>query len=196
MCFAAACVSPAILAGIESGQLGKSLESLVDTAGRMDHLRRVTGLALLYPIIIIVLTAFLFAMVVSVVVPNFNWLNESHFGVLAWLAQWPQAVQIASLVIACVVPLAAAVWWFRSGRLPPGRPSRFGLLAWIPGTRNICRWSQAATFSEMLLLLVESSVPLDHALQLVADAIDDAPMRQRQFKWRIGSSVAKIGAAA
>jgi type II secretory pathway component PulF len=47
-------------------------------------------------------------------------------------------------------------------------------LAWLPGARAVHRWSQAATFSELLLLLVERGVALDHALQLSAEVTDDA----------------------
>ena len=78
-----------IIAGLESGRLGAAIESLVDTASRLEQLRRLTGLALLYPIFILVLACLLFALVITSLIPQFGWLNNSSFGPLAWLSHFP-----------------------------------------------------------------------------------------------------------
>lgn len=166
-----------IVAGIESGHLGSAIESIVDTASRMDQLRRITGVALLYPIVIVVATCLLLAMVIIRVVPQFEWLNHSQFGPLAWLSRWPLSVSLTAIGVPCLVILMAAIWWWRSGRIGGASATRFGLLAWLPGTRAVHRWSQAATFSELLLLMIERGVPLDHALRLAGEATDDVRLR-------------------
>ena len=68
-----------IVAGVESGHLGNAIESLVDTASRMDQLRRITGVSLLYPIVILLATCLLLAMVIIRVVPQFEWLDRFPF---------------------------------------------------------------------------------------------------------------------
>ena len=166
-----------ILAGMESGRLGGAIESLVETATRLDQLRRITGMALLYPIVVATVASLAFALVITRVVPEFDWLNRSHFGPLAWLANFPQAVTVAAIAVPCLVALVAVWWWRRSGKVGGIRPSRFGILDWIPGTRRVRYWNQATTFAELLLLLVESNLPLDHALRLTAEAIDDRRLR-------------------
>ena len=152
----------------------RAVESLVDTASRMDQLRRITGISLIYPIAILVVTCLLLAMVIIQVIPQFAWLGQSHFGPIAWLSRWPRSVLAFAVVTPCVVIFALSIWWWRSGRVGGMFATRFRLLAWLPGARAVHRWSQAATFSELLLLLVERGVALDHALRLSAEAIDDA----------------------
>jgi general secretion pathway protein F len=164
----------AIVAGVESGQLGSALESLVDSASRMDQLRRVTAVAMLYPLVIVVVVSWLLASLVGIVVPSFAWLDQSRYKPLTWLADWPLTTPILASVVPSLVMLAAAVWWWRSGRLGGSRRSRLGLFSVLSGSGRVHRWSQAARFSEMLLLLVERGMPLDVSLRLTAEATDDA----------------------
>lgn len=170
----------AIVAGIESGQLGGALESLVDTATRLDQLRRVTGLALLYPLMVVVVACLLFGLVLTAVIPQFDWLNNAHFGPLAELARSSWAAKAIAFVVPSMVVLLVATWWWRSGRVG-------GVLGWLPGIRRVNRWSQAATFAELLRLLVERRLPLDRALTLAGDAVDNRRMRSaaRQLAARV-----------
>jgi general secretion pathway protein F len=166
-----------MLAGITSGQPGKSIEMLVDSSTRLELIRRVTAIALLYPIIVIAVTSLLFSFVVTSVVPRFDWLNQSHFGPFATLAHWPTTVIVAAFILPAVVVLAVGIWWWRSKRLGGTLSNRFGVLAWLPGARRVCRWDNAASFSETLLLLVENNVPLDQSLRLTAQSSGDAQLR-------------------
>ena len=105
-----------MLAGTLSGQPGKSIEMLVDTARRMQQIRRVTGLALLYPLIVFTVTSLLFGLVVTCIVPSFAWLNHLHFGFITVLSDWP----LASIILAVTLPVLVAsgfiAWWWRSGK--------------------------------------------------------------------------------
>jgi type II secretory pathway component PulF len=178
----------AIVAGIESGELGGALESLVDTASRLDELRRVTGLAVLYPLMVVSIACLLFGLVLSAVIPQFDWLNESHFGPLSELARTPWAVTTIAFVVPSVLVLAAAIWWWRSGSIG-------GALAWLPGVRRVNQWGQAATLAELLRLLVERGLPLDQALTLAGDAVDDRKLRSaaHQLAARVRSGEAAGG---
>jgi type II secretory pathway component PulF len=163
----------AILAGTQSGDLGAALESLVDSATRLDQMRRVTGIAIIYPLLIVIVASVLLAVILSQVVPTFEWLNQPHFGVLTGLARWPLLVPVLALVVPIVVTVMAATWWWRSGRMNQRRSGPFASLAWLSGTGRVYRWSQAATFVELLRLLVERGLPLEQSLRLAGDAIDD-----------------------
>jgi type II secretory pathway component PulF len=165
------------MAGIDSGELAAALESLVESATRLEQLRRVTGVAFLYPLVMLVAACVLLAIVVGLVVPQFAWLNEPHFSAIAWLSRSPLAVPVLAVGVPCIVIALASAWWWRSGRLSGVSSTGLGSLAWMPGARGIRRWSQAATFSELLRLLVERGVPLDRALRLAASATDDTRLR-------------------
>jgi type II secretory pathway component PulF len=153
------------------------LESLVDSATRLDQMRRITGIAILYPLMIVVVVSVLLAVIISQVIPTFEWLNQPHFGVFARLAHWRPLVPILAAIVPCIVTLMAVIWWWRSARVSGGRSARFPSLAWLPGTRRVHRWSQAATFVELLRLLVERDLPLDRALRLAGEAVDDRRLR-------------------
>jgi len=170
----------AIVAGIESGDLGGALESLVDTATRLDQLRRVTGLAALYPLMVVCIACLLFGLVLSAVIPQFDWLNNSHFGPLTELARSPWAVKTIAFAVPCALMLGVVMWWWRSGYVG-------GALAWLPGVRRVNHWSQAATLAELLRLLVERGLPLDRALVLAGDAVEDRRMRSAAH--RLAASV-------
>jgi type II secretory pathway component PulF len=169
----------AILAGVQSGQLAGALESLVDTATRLDQLRRISGLALIYPLVIAAITCQLLAFVISQVVPSFDWLNESHFGPLRRLSDWPYTVPILSVAVPCLLIVIGIDWWRRSGRVGGIGAMHLGLFGWLPGIGNVRRWSQAATFADLLVLLVERGLPLDESLRLAADATGNRRFRNR-----------------
>jgi type II secretory pathway component PulF len=173
----------AVLAGTLSGELGAALESLVESATRMDQMRRVTGIAILYPIVIVVVACVMFAIVFSQVIPRFEWLNQPHFGVFTQLSRWDAIVPIVGLIVPCAITLLAAVWWWRSGRVHGGRGARIAALTWLPGSRRVHRWSQAATFVELLRLLAERGLPLDQSLRLAGEAIDDQRLQVAAVRW-------------
>ena len=163
----------AIIAGVESGQLGSALESLVESASRMDQLRRVTGIAILYPLILFVAACLLFTFTITFVVPSFEWLDEYTLKPIAWLARSSLTTPVLAIALPSLAMLAAAVWWWRSGRLGGAGARRLGLFVSLIGGRGVVRWSEAAAFAEMFLLLVERGVPLDRSLRLAAESTAD-----------------------
>ena len=182
-----------ITAGAESGQLGAALESLVDSAARTDQLRRITGMALVYPVVLAVVACWLLALVIARVVPEFEWLDQYNSAPIAWLAKWRHTVPLLALVVPSLLTLAAAAWWWRSGRIDGAPAAGVGWRAWLPGSRAILRWSQAATFADMLQLLVERGVPLDRSLHLAAESSDDPALRNAALRLaeqsRLGTAV-------
>jgi general secretion pathway protein F len=165
----------AIAAGVESGQLASALESLVESAARNDQLRRIAGVSLIYPLILIVIVCQLLTFMIVKVVPQFEWLNQSAFRPIERLADAPLTAQILTLGVPALLITAAAIWWWRSGRLGA---SRFGLLPLLFGSSRVHRWTQANQFAELLLLLVERGLPLEQSLRLAGEASDDRRLRR------------------
>ena len=166
-----------MLAGTLSGHPGKAIEMLVDTASRMHQIRRVTGFAILYPLIVITITAALFAIVVTSIIPSFAWLNRTHFGPIATLSRWPAIAVILAAAVPTLAIAMAAAWWWRSRTISDKWSSRLSMLAWLPGVRAVSKWASAAEFSELLLLMIQNGVPLDRALQLVGEASANKQVR-------------------
>jgi hypothetical protein len=150
--------------------VAKALQSLVDLVGRIDHLRHVTGLAVLYPLFVFVLVCVLLAAVIQLVVPSFDWLTRPHFGPLAALADWPWTVPILAIVLPVCAVVVVGAWWFRSGHISGARSVPLSAGGWLPWTRRVRYWTQATLLADMLRLLVERGLPLDQSLLLAADA--------------------------
>lgn len=162
-------------AGLKSGRLSTALEGLAATARRMAELRSVVGLALLYPLLVLVLACALSAFLVIKIAPGVvPILKAFEAPAASWLSRvaalGPSLASWWPLAPAAVVALAL-VWWWQSGRALLLQP-RFATraLGWIPGIRKLFAHSQMATFADVLALLVEQRAPLDQAVVLAAEA--------------------------
>ena len=166
-----------IVAGVESGRLASALEALVDSASRLDALRRVTGMAMVYPLLVLVIVCLLLGLLISTVVPDFLRLGESPFGPIGWLADSPTALLVITIVAPICVVLGSLAWWYRSSRLGGASAGSFGSLTWLPWVRRVHYWGQVAMFADLLAILVERGLPLERALRLAADAVSDRSLR-------------------
>jgi general secretion pathway protein F len=165
----------AMVAGVESGQLGKALEAVVESATRMDQMRRVSALALVYPLILIGIVFPLLTLMLVLLVPRFSWLKASQFKSIEWLANTPHIAPILAVAVPVLIIGTAIIWWWRSGRL--GYGPRFSLLGTLTGSSRVRRWSQASQFAETMLLLLDRGIPLPQSLRLAGEASDDRRLR-------------------
>lgn len=166
-----------VVAGSQAGQLAGAIESVVDSASRIEQLRRITGVALLYPMMVSIVAVVLMTVIVTRILPAFGLVSEAQTGSLAWLLTWRLTLLRVTVIVVGILFLVFAVWWWRSGRIGKPASVQLGPMSWLPGARKVFRSNQAATFSDLLLLMVERGVPLDHALRLAADAVEDANLR-------------------
>jgi general secretion pathway protein F len=171
-----------IVAGSQGGQLASAIESVVDSASRVEQLRRITGVALLYPMMVSIVAVVLMTVIVTRILPTFGLISQSQVGPIAWLLTWRLTVLRGAVIIIGTLFILLAVWWWISGRAGKPASAQLGPLAWLPGARKVFRWNQAATFSDLLLLMVERGVSLDHALRLAADAIEDVTLRSSSYE--------------
>ncbi len=168
-------------AGLRSGHLSKALEGLATYARAFAETRRAIGLALLYPLLVLLLAYGLFVLFVLWVAPRlaatFATMGLPGLGALdlfVWLGDhlqyWVWVLPTAVVVL--------AIGWARSGRAMALRPGRLvGLLRVMPGMTSILDLAQTADFADLLALMLEHGVPLDEAASLAAEATGSPALR-------------------
>jgi type II secretory pathway component PulF len=170
-----------IEAGLRSGRLSKALEGLASYARSFAETRRAIGLALLYPMLVLLLAYGLFLMFSVWVAPRliesfamFRFGVPRLLGATVWLGDHPR-------YWAPVVPAALAglvVAWVMSGRASALRPGRLtGLIRLVPGMRSVLDLAQTADFADLMALMIEHDVPLEQALGLAAEATGSPRLR-------------------
>jgi type II secretory pathway component PulF len=161
-------------AGVRSGKLPFALEGLATYARGYSEARRTIGLALMYPVIVLTMAYGLFLFLLYFIIPKFEAVLKD-FGVpvhgsllvLGWISGkipvlWP------------LLPLALVVllgWWLSTRRavsLQGGRAP--GLLRWFPWMGRLMSGFEAASFADLLALLIEHGVPYPEALRLSGQA--------------------------
>ncbi|MBN1851285.1 MAG: type II secretion system F family protein [Pirellulales bacterium] len=157
-----------VLAGLRSGHLPSALHALTETARRVAETRRIVGMAMFYPLIVIVIAWFLFGLTVGFIMPSFQWLDVAELTLVKVLSAIKTSVWWWMPIVPGILIILAVAGWFVSGRakaidVSGGSARRFG----ARGT--ILRLGHAATFADMLALLLEQATPLDEALLLAAD---------------------------
>ncbi len=168
-------------AGLRSGRLSRALEGLAVYARGFAETRRSIGLALLYPLLVVLLAYGLFVLYVLLVAPRFAAVFETFrigspwtLGLAGWLR--PYLGYWLPIVPAGLVLLVA--WWAISGRAATLRPGLLGgLLRLVPGLGPVLGLAQAADFADLLALMVEHDVPLDEGIELAAEATGAPALR-------------------
>lgn len=163
-----------VKAGLQSGRLTSALEGYTTTANRMAELRRVVGLAAIYPVILLVAIWALFLFLNNFVLPNFAWLG---IGDRLWVERIQHSIfrggGVARWLLWLLIPMLLIamtwLWWRRSGRAVEasitGQPSWMG---WVPGIARVRRLSCEANFADLLRLFVDQQLPIGEALTLAA----------------------------
>ncbi len=164
-----------VQAGLQSGRLTSALEGYTQTATRMAELRRVLGLATLYPLFLLVTIWVLFLFLSNVVLPGFDWLEiDDQFWVQPLRFSFFRADGNVRWMLWMLVPLVLVAityfWWRRSATA--AEASTTGLqswLGWIPGVAQVRRLSCEANFADLLRLFVQQQMPLSTAIPLAAE---------------------------
>jgi len=169
--------------GLRTGRLPAALETLAGSVRRVTQTRRYVVSAFLYPLLVFALAWGLLAFFTAEIAPNmlvgFDRLEVVGRDLFAWLAArgetagwWGPAVPLGLVVL-------AAGWWYFATRATIAEP-RFAakLFGWLPWLGSMLHWSRAATFVDVLALLIESRVPLHEAIVLAASASGDGQMNR------------------
>jgi type II secretory pathway component PulF len=164
-------------AGLRSGRLSAALEGLANSSRRIAELRRLSRVAMLYPVFVAFLAFGLFVCGMVWFQPRVTHMYESMD-----LAPSPLNLQLAELGrtaptwapwIPLVAIVALALWWYSSRRTT----LRTGWLRFTP-TNRLLYYGQLAAFADLLALLIEHNTPLGQAVLLAADAGGDKRLKK------------------
>ncbi len=149
-----------VQAGLKAGRLPVALEGLAIAARRLADLRRTIGLAIVYPLTVLLLAYGLFVLFVVRLRPElqqayvgFNISRHPLLDALVWIGQsvhwWGPILPVALLIV-------GLVWWRQSGQAMLVSPTRGALvLGWVPWVGKLLVYSRGAMFAEVLALLLE-----------------------------------------
>lgn len=166
-------------AGEADGKLGAALERLADALQRDDDLRSLIVTAMIYPIILIVLSVAVIGMMLLFVVPQF----ESLFANSA--DRLPAASRI---IMQASQTLRSDGWWIALAlivallgvrqmlRQPQARAARDRWILTVPQIGSLVREAETARFARTLGVLVEGGVALPSATLLAGRSIANSHM--------------------
>jgi general secretion pathway protein F len=162
-----------VAAGLRTGRLEAALEGLADTARRVADLRRATGLALVYPLVVVAAAWLLMGVAVFFILPRLRGMASGGLTLELSPVNVRTLLMVAALLVLGIVAATAAVWWWRgrtAGAFGVAREHSKGGFGRLVSIRRVRRLSQAAAFADFLALSIEQGVPLADALELAAGA--------------------------
>ena len=107
-------------AGLRSGNLAAALQGMATTGRRIAELRRVTLMAMIYPLIVVTLAYVLFVYLVTHLAPvtlnAYQDLTSNSEAFLSWLVWLGQSAKWWVIWVPAAIAVFFGVWWYRSGR--------------------------------------------------------------------------------
>ena len=175
-----ALATAAIEAGERSGQLAPVLSALADHAERRSQLRSRILVALLYPIILTLVSLSVAVLLVTYVVPEVTRVFEGYgqdlpvltqwlIGLSAWLRSY--AVELGFGLCALVGCVAMAA------RTERGAEAFDHILNGLPGVGAVRRAADRERFADTLAMLLGGGVPLVDALRAAAAVLATRTLR-------------------
>lgn len=184
-----------VTAGIRSGRLPAALEQLGTSARRLAALRRLVLGALVYPVIVVLLTYGLFLFFIVRIAPVLSTSaplapHQVPPQLMRFLGGMKVHVQYWGPIVPTLLVVLLVAWWFRSRRamvLQSGIAGR--VLGTFAPLRRLLNDAQAAGLAETLSLLVEHQTPLPEAVTLAAETTGDKALLEaaRQLAAEIAS---------
>lgn len=168
-------------AGLRAGRLTAALEGISQMAWRISELRRRIGLALVYPLIVLMLAYGLFVLLCTQAAPRMQLLlhdvglRSKFYTFMIELGEYakPWGWVFPAVVVALIL------WWRRSGERGflsgDGTPARFAFLC--PGLGKIMKYFRYSQFADLLALLIENDVSLQEAMVLAAETTNDLALQ-------------------
>ncbi len=174
-------VTASISAGERAGRLNEVMTRLADHAQQREQVGRSAMLALLYPVLLAVLSVAVVAGLVAYVVPRVVQVFATYQQQLPWPTEL--LISISDLLrnhgILLLIGLAAGVLLLSLlYRQPQRRLSWQTMWLKLPLLGRLLRASEAARFTRTLAILLGSAVPMVDALRVAARVVVTAPVRQ------------------
>ncbi len=172
-------------AGEQSGLLDVVLERLADYMESRQQLQQKTALALIYPLLLTVVSILLVTGLLTFVVPQIVQVFEGFDQELPVLTRGLIAVSdfFKAWGLALLVGLVLLVLLYRlSMKNERLRVLRDRLLLRLPMIRYLVRLSATSRFTRTMSLLVSSGVPALDAMQISTEVISNQPIREAVLK--------------
>jgi len=172
-------------AGEQSGLLAVVLERLADFMESRQQLQQKTALALIYPMLLTVVSILLVTGLLTFVVPQIIQVFEGFDQELPLLTQWLIVVSdfFKAYGLYLLLGMILAVAFYRQAmKFPRLSWLRDRLLLRLPMIRYLTRLSATSRFTRTMSLLVSSGVPALDAMQISTEVISNAPIREAVVK--------------
>jgi general secretion pathway protein F len=169
-----------VSAGEQSGKLDSVLERLSDYTESRQVMGQAVSNALVYPIVLLVLSCAIVSFLLAYVVPQVVAVFESS----------NQQLPIATRILIgmsdgirhywfyAIIGIAAAVWGFlRWLKAPEARMRWHRFLLRIPLIGKLIRGVNTGRFSRTFSILTASAVPVLEALRISAEVVTNMPMK-------------------
>lgn len=171
-----------IQAGEISGNLDASIESLSEYLESQSLLRERIVNALIYPLILLVVTVFSIVLLMVVVMPKFKQLFEDMDAELpavtqAFLASSDFLRDYGSLISALLLALIAAIPLLR--RNPVFRASLDRFVLKLPWVGELVNKVQIARYAETLSIMLKCGIPIQQSLGASSRVVTNSWIRQR-----------------
>jgi type II secretory pathway component PulF len=168
-----------VTAGLRSGRLPSALESLAESARRVQQLQNAVVLAMIYPLLLITLAYSLLLLLLWVVLPAVTSVYETNPPL--YLVTIDRVGDFAArgipilgtdlaVPVSALPPLAlwtgVVLWWLRSRQSLVIASDT--LWRFIPFAGRAMRHARAASLAEIFGLVLEHDVPLPAAVRLAA----------------------------
>ena len=170
-----------VSAGDQSGKLDSVLERLSDYTESRQVMGQQVSNALVYPIVLMVLSFAIVSFLLAYVVPQ----------VVAVFESGHQELPVATRILIgmsdfirhywayALVAIGVAVWGFRRWLRAPESRLRFDrFMLRVPLAGKLIRGLNTARFSRTFSILTASAVPVLEALRISAEVVSNMPMRR------------------
>lgn len=170
-----------------TGELDQAFARASEYLERRAALRAQVISSLLYPAIVIVVSAGVFWFLTTRIVPKFAKFLERRQGALPWTTQllmdisgWVQAWGPTAMLVLALAALALLV----ARRTPAGRAAIDRTLLRIPLLGGVTRTAAMAHLGRTLGLLLQSGLPLHESLTILGASFDNVSYREHVARAR------------
>ena len=191
-----------VSAGEQSGKLDSVLERLADYTESRQVMGQQVSHALVYPIVLLVLSFAIVSFLLAYVVPQVVAVFESGHQELPFATRL--LIGMSDLVrlywVYAVIVIAVATWGFLRWLKAPEARLRFDkVMLKVPLAGKLIRGVNTARFSRTFSILTASAVPVLEALRISAEVVNSLPMKhaveEAALRVREGAAIGKSLAA-
>jgi len=170
-----------VAAGEQSGHLDVVLERLADHTEQRQQLQQRMKLALIYPVILTMMSILVVSALLIYVVPDVVKVFSDTGQQLPWLTTALISVSdfMQSWFVYLLLVLVLAYIIFKKVLQKPVFKKRYHqFLLKLPVVGNLIQGTNSAQFSRTLSILAASGVPILEAMRIAVKVMDNIPMRE------------------